>query len=323
MYKLLLTLSVFFVALMSSLLHAAEITTQNLTLSYSVDQQVCDEAANMLEYDKACRQYDNVDRLNPKMCAPEDVHNINIYHSPQLAFEKVAINLYGYTYVFKSPSGDISGDTIIYLDKFNGDRHPRTIETWRVNTKTLNGILEPNLTPFSSWDDTLKFSEMLKHGGKLTDEWSPVIEIKGNYYLVERECSGLWVYGAIYACNKIIKITLKKILSDKRIIPYCQYTRKQPNQEYLLNALREADEKLNDAYQRKLRNASESDRRAIQDAQRHWLTLRNSKCQFRDKGLNNKNAWLNAATSEPERANCLITESINRTQDFLSSETEN
>jgi hypothetical protein len=46
-----------------------------------------------------------------------------------------------------------------------------------------------------------------------------VIELFGHPYLVERECAGLWAYGGYYVCNRVIKLTVKKLAADKQTVP--------------------------------------------------------------------------------------------------------
>lgn len=337
-----LTLSLLLPAL-PNVLNAAEITTQKLDVAYSLDQQICNEVAIMLKHDKTCRPYDaSIDRLNPKMCAPEDVEYINLYGAPALAFQEIATNEYGYTGVFSSPSGDINGYTIIYLNQFNGLNNPRTVETWRVDTKALIEVLElsPGPLPYKSKREAYQskdtrateFAEVLSHGEKLTTDWSPIIKIKESYYLAERECDGMWEYGADYACYGIIKLNIKKLSPDNKIIQYCQFTKIIPRpsneppadtlpQVRLVTALSDADEQLNQAYQLQLRNASDADRLALRDAQRQWLARRNRECKFTEKGLSGRTDWLNAAVSDPKRANCLIQHTISRATELFLQQT--
>lgn len=74
-----------------------------------------------------------------------------------------------------------------------------------------------------------EFAAMLTAGEKLTDEWSPVIDIHGKPYLLERECSGRWVYGGDYACKRVIKLTVKRLSKDRKAVPYCQFTKARKN----------------------------------------------------------------------------------------------
>jgi len=314
------------VVLFSKSLFGTDISSQNLILSYSLDNNVCEEAASMLRQDKACRQFDVFDRSNENMCSPEDAYIINIYGKPRLAFEEVSHSKYGFTSLFKSSIGDINGDTIIYIENFNGDKSARTIETWRVKTSEfekvvepseLDKYLEPYLISFIKYDNKSGLSEIFKNAEKINNDWSPVIEINGNHYLVERECSGQWVLGGIYSCNKIIKITIKEILQLNKTVPICQYIRK-PSRQNNLDDLKIADEKLNNSYKYVINNSSENTRKSIQISQREWISFRNKKCKFNDKSINVKEAWLAFAASSPERAKCLIQEISNRTEVLIS-----
>jgi len=235
------TLLLLFFSTISNLSFATETTTQNLTLTYSLNQQVCHEAALMLRHDKVCRPYDFVDRSNPKKCSPEEAEYINIKGNPMLIFKEIATNEYGYTQIFTTTAGDIDGYAIIYLNQFNGDNFPLTVETWKVDAKALNDVLAlpPGPVPYNKGGkgqrkekashpkDTMAtdFSQVLNQGEKLSDDWSPIIYINDSYYFAERECAGVWDYGGIYSCDKVIRLTLKKIAPEKKAVDYCQFTR--------------------------------------------------------------------------------------------------
>lgn len=213
---------------------ATRLLAENTMIINAFDHKVCKEIANLLEHDKTCRPYDaSIDRNNPKMCAPEDVHNINIGGKSTLAFKEIAINQYGYTYFYKSPIDNRYGFSIIYLNKFNGDRHPRTVETWLINSEELNELLmlppgplsqkdQKNRSGFPSRDTrAAEFKEILNRSKKLTNDWSPVIEYEGKLYIIERACTEGWGYGANLYCQDEPKLNIYLLNSDKTMDLYC------------------------------------------------------------------------------------------------------
>jgi uncharacterized protein len=219
--------------------NSIETTIQKLPLTYSLDQQVCIEAAAMLRNDKACRPYDS-------SCLPvsedpsAEVNSININGKPTLTFKEIASNEYGYTRVFRTNADELEGYAVIYLEQFNGDNFPRTIETWKINAEALNKVFElpPGPIPYekggkgkrkqkaSQPKDTgaAEFAALLMKSEKLSDDWSPVVVIQGGRYIAERKCAGEWEYGGIYACKNLIQLTLKKISASKEAMIYCQFS---------------------------------------------------------------------------------------------------
>lgn len=185
----------------------------------------------MLSEDKACRQADAI------KCTEVETYSVSIRGNQLRVFEEIATNQYNYTQVFRSTATSLRDIAIIYVQSFQGDRHPRLVETWKVDAADLDQVLKLPPGPWRSdqWikmkplppreTNAVEFAAMLQRGEKLTEEWSPVIEINGEPYLVERECSGTWAYGGYYACNKVIKLTIKKLTKDKKTVPYCQYAK--------------------------------------------------------------------------------------------------
>jgi hypothetical protein len=217
--------------LVVALSHAAEIGAHGLILTYSVNNRICHEAAELLKTDRACRPFDT------RRCSDEESYSVSIRGKRIPVFEEVATNQYGYTQVFRTIAGSMKGYTIVYLNQFQGDRHPRLVQTWKVDAKALDEVLRlpPGPIPYARWKNVqlrypqhtnaTEFAAVLNHGEQLSNEWFPVIEISGNPYLVERECSGSWAYGGYYACNRVIKLTIKKLAYDKKTTPYCQFVR--------------------------------------------------------------------------------------------------
>jgi hypothetical protein len=217
-------------SLASGLSLAGEIAAHNLIQSYSRDDKVCKEAAALLTADKSCRSSDAIN------CSEEEMYSVLINGTHVRVFEEIATNEYNYTRVYRASGLSGSKFAILYVEEFQGDRRPRLVETWKIDSseleKTLN--LPPGPIPYEQWvkmkplppreTNAAAFAEMLSQGEKVADEWSPVLDIHGEPYAIERECSGVWAYGGYYACNKVIKLTVKKLIADKKTIPYCQFS---------------------------------------------------------------------------------------------------
>lgn len=224
-------IALFSLAFISELSLSAEIATHQLVQSYSRNDEVCKEAASLLTADKACRPDDAIN------CSEEEMYSVSINGAPKRVFEELATNQYGYTQVFRAVGSSVKEFTIVYVQQFKGDRHPRLAETWKVDSKALDEVLKltPGPIPYERWvkmnplppreANASEFAAMLNRGEKLTDEWSPVIDILGEPYAIERECSGVWAYGGYYACNKVLKLTVKKLTIDKKTVPYCQFSK--------------------------------------------------------------------------------------------------
>ncbi len=153
--------------------------------------------------------------------------------------KEIAINQYGYTKVFVSmPTG--KPYAIVFLDRFNGDRHPRYIETWRVNAAEFLELtnLEPRPLAYESWvkgghgiereTHAAEFATLLSRGEKLSEDsspvWMPVLRIGDDDYSLSRECAGFWGYGE-YLCNVVIKVKVKRIGANTKSVTVCEYAK--------------------------------------------------------------------------------------------------
>lgn len=224
-------ITIFLFAFFPALSLSAAIPAHQLTQSYSRDDRVCRDAAAMLADDKACRPFDAIN------CSGEEDDSVLVRGRRSRAFEEIATNQYNYTQVSRSTGASLDGFAIVYVQIFQGDRNPRLVETWKVDAAELDEVLKrpPGPTPLEKWikmtprppreANAVEFGAMLKRGEKLTNEWSPAIDISGEPFLVERECSGTWVYGGYYACNRVIKLTIKKLAKDSKTVPYCQFAK--------------------------------------------------------------------------------------------------
>jgi hypothetical protein len=166
---------------------------------------------------------------------------------------EVATNTYGYTSIYqlrRLPIRDAlepdlepipdevaaslpKGVALVLVNRFHGDRHPRQLETWKVNEADLDAVLAEPLSDIDPKDyvkyrerNAPAFEAVLRKGERLSEELSPIVAIGARAYVVERECSGTWTYGGYYACSRVIKLTVKRIEANGASIPYCQLSRR-------------------------------------------------------------------------------------------------
>jgi len=117
------------------------------------------------------------------------------------------------------------GIAVLFVSLFGGERLPRLVETWKVDSAQLNEALAQPLASNNRGGrnrDAERLAVVLKGGERLSGEWSPVIAVEGNAYIVERECVGRWGSGGYYVCNRVIKLTFKQIEANNNSVPYCQ-----------------------------------------------------------------------------------------------------
>jgi|GEM_PF-1665352 len=212
---------------------AADIARHNLHLAYSLNNEICDEAAKLLANDKACRAFD-------ANCLGADF--IETGGKQDWGFEEIAYGEYGYRTIGQSVPLSLGTSTIVYSMGFRNSYFPRILETWRVNAAALKGVLErpPIAIDYDHWaisgrpaDDSTNaapFAELLSRSEKISAEWSPVIHIFDHPYVVVRECAGRWVTGQFYDCARVIELTVVKISSDERSMTMCQFARKKQSE---------------------------------------------------------------------------------------------
>lgn len=210
-------------------LASAEPTIPKLVTTYQTDSALC---TKMRSIESAFRGCD----MPGKRCFEPEVSTDSISVVPT---KEIAVNQYGYTQIFVSnPPG--KPYAVVFLNGFNGDHHPRLIESWKVNAEQLSEVtnLDPHPLAYESWikgghgikRETLavEFQALLSHSEKLSDDWSPVwmpvFRIDDTDYYLTRECAGTWVYGGYYQCNEVIKVKVKRI-ADTKSVPICEYSR--------------------------------------------------------------------------------------------------
>jgi hypothetical protein len=210
-----------------------EVPSSKLTLSYALNATVCKAADDLLRADRLCRKDDShcdADIGGPQIKVDETAGN---------TFERIVDNQYGYTTVAKSKSANLQKSSIIHLSDFQGDRNPRMLETWQVDADHLSRVLAipPGPTPVeqrTGLDPSNpklllagEFSALIKGGKKISDEWSPIIEIEGRSYAVVRQCSGRWVFGGYYACLKVVKLTVLLLADGTAPKPFCRFSKRK------------------------------------------------------------------------------------------------
>jgi hypothetical protein len=208
----------------------ADNSAHRFTLKYSVEPSVCREFARLVASETTPFFADD-----PFPYATSDGSCDS--HGPVMPVEEIASGEYGYNQVYRSQLCFKEEYAVVYVSKFQGDRAPRLEQTWKVNASDLHKVLAlpPGPRPYAKWGDVKswlptetnasQFAALLAHSEKLTDQWSPVVQLDGNNYAVERECSGFWAFGGVYICNKVLKFTVRRLAVDKPSIPVCQLTK--------------------------------------------------------------------------------------------------
>jgi len=208
--------------LLSAHASAADLPALGLSRIHATDDAVCRTAAETLRADKACR---NGDAIN---CSDSDMQSVHVGAATFTVIQDIAANAYGYTRVARSLSARMSTATVIYLEKFHGDHSDRLLETWKVNHAALNQVLAlpPGPLLATSSLHAEAFAALLANGEKIADEWSPVLQLGNELYAVTRECSGQWVFGGYFACNRVNQLTVLRLHGEARAHPVCQFARK-------------------------------------------------------------------------------------------------
>lgn len=210
-----------------------------LQLGYSLDRRTCERAREMLKSDPLCRADDALH------CTDAEIGSINMDGRQQVVFQELAVNQYGYTRVARASGPSHDASEIIYVSQFQGDHSTRILETWKVHADDYRRVLElpPGPIPYDQWIkisptppktvNADEFAALLATGEKISDEWSPVIDIFGTPYAVKRECAGNWAFGGFYACNTVTKVQLIRLDNWYRSRPVCEFVRLRPTKARL------------------------------------------------------------------------------------------
>lgn len=207
---------------------ASDLTLKALKTTYAVDLRKCEKVLGILDGQQICRPFGG--------CNNPEEWQVVVNGKPTRMFKPLAMREYGYNEVQLTTTSLPADFDIIYVDKFMGDRNPRVLESYKVSRAELQSALSlpPGPVTYEQWvklnpphsidTNAAAFSALLSHGEKVSSEWSPVVEVDGEYFLFERECVGQWNYG-YYGCTKITKLTAKKLASSAPTVPYCVMTR--------------------------------------------------------------------------------------------------
>jgi len=202
---------------------ASDIPRLGLNLIYSIDKPLCKEIERQISRDPACRPFDNG-------CSDKDAIEISLDGKITTVFQGLGGSTYDHEATARSTSTTNEDFAVIYLSESQGDRSPRLLQTWKVNAAALNEVLSSSSGPLLGWWSAS--GSVISSGTSptplaelISEEWSPVIAVLGRQYALVRECSGLWVYGGYYGCNRVIKITVKGLENDKPSIPVCLFAR--------------------------------------------------------------------------------------------------
>ncbi|WP_332878361.1 hypothetical protein [Massilia sp. S19_KUP03_FR1] len=211
---------------------AADLPSVGLSLIYSTNEAVCNAATETLRHDRNCRDSDAIN------CPDSEATPVRAGAAMFNVIQEIAVNEYGYTRVARALGGTPTSTAIIYIDRFQGYRMPPLLETWKVDEATLTKVLAlppgPLLStssiPFASRPEQSihadAFAALLANGEKIADEWSPVLPLGDELYAVKRECSGLWLVGGYYACNRVNKLTVIRLNGKAKARPVCQFARR-------------------------------------------------------------------------------------------------
>jgi hypothetical protein len=204
-------------------------------IAHSTDTQICGNFYRALPEDDDCLMDENCFTTSWGYVATLDLTRVS--------FKQVAINQYGYTEVHIAERSGKSY-SLVYLDRFQGDRHPRILETWKVDTAALNSLMaqNPHPLPYDEWikgghgitQETFapEFAQILARSEKISDDeapvWMPVFTGAGVDYAVSRECVGKWEFGGNYHCSSVVKVTVKRLLDGGKTLPICEFSTKGP-----------------------------------------------------------------------------------------------
>ena len=240
-----LTLALILLLIMVSARASADALPFNLRPTFTRDARVCRALYDSPAASLGCRAYD--------VKCPGKMDANRIETGPLDANGFVGTNAYGYTEIHDLSKGDQQEETeksaepdaltatldalsnalpkgraVVFLGRFEGDNRPRLLEIWEVDASSLQDLKSMPLPPkepgamFVDRNRNAEFLEdLLKRGGRLSSEWSPLVLHGGRIFFIERECSGQWVYGGFYVCNRIIKLTFKRI-DASGATAYCQ-----------------------------------------------------------------------------------------------------
>jgi hypothetical protein len=206
-----------------------------LTTSYAANAELCGKFLRMYETFTKCP-------LREDRCFTFEWNDESSVGVAKVPFRELAVNQYGYTSISVAEPG-LGDYFLLYLNGFQGDRHPRLVETWKVDRKQLRelALREPHPLPYEQWvkgghgiernTHASEFADILNRGARINADsepvWAPIFEAQGQTYAVTRECAGTWRFGGYYDCARIIKLTVKYLSEGNSLAPMCQYVRRR------------------------------------------------------------------------------------------------
>jgi hypothetical protein len=204
-----------------------------LTIAYATESQLCDKFLTLYRSFKRC----SLRKGNCFSADWDDEAGTGIVRIPT---EQLAVNQYGYTSI--SIAEPAARDySILHVQRFEGDRHPRLVETWKVDRQQFKELVQRKPHPLRHEDwvkgghgiqrDTLapEFAALLSRAERINQDgepvWAPIFEAQGETYAITRECAGTWRYGGDYDCAQITKLTVKRMSATEKSAAVCQYVR--------------------------------------------------------------------------------------------------
>ena len=198
-------------------------------ITWSADARTCQNFQKMLSVFDRCLIDDD--------CFTSTWGDAKSLGLTRISFKQVAVNQYGYTEVYVAkPSG--KSYSLVYLNRFEGDRNPRLVETWKIDTAALDALMahDPHPLPYDEWvkgghgitQETLapEFAQILARSEKISADsapvWMPVFGGPGVDYAVSRECAGSWGFGGYYHCDTVIKVIVKRLSDGRKTTPICE-----------------------------------------------------------------------------------------------------
>jgi hypothetical protein len=201
----------------------AEMQVPPLTLAFAADEKLCAAAAATIAAEPPCRAFDEA------ACPRPDA----------LKFRPIASDQYGYTEVAIDGALPSAAYSILYLQRYRGDRRPRLMETWKVESAELQKLFDtpPGLITF---EDRYQFHpgpkadlppdtnagalrELLRASEKISNEWSATTELLGEPHAIVRECQGAWRFGGYFHCERVSKLTFLKLAANGPAARSCEF----------------------------------------------------------------------------------------------------
>lgn len=109
-------------------------------ITYSADARTCQSFQKMLSVFDRCLIDDD--------CFTSTWGDAESLGLTRISFKQVAVNQYGYTQVEVAKTSSKSY-SLVYLERFQGDRNPRLVETWKIDTAALDSLMAQNPHPLA------------------------------------------------------------------------------------------------------------------------------------------------------------------------------